>query len=287
MKRIFNILSVAVLVLASASCDRKVEFQHETFATFRTVNYNLNETAGSVTVPVMIYNPTGAETQVSVSVIPGKAVEGTDFEIVSPANGILTFSGATDSLAVEIAISDDFVGEFTGAKDFKLQLASVTDGVSVGNFDIASFTIIDLDHPLSAFIGTWTGTMGGMYQYASYNTSFNVIADENDETYTKLIFSTGIDPFFHGMGLSTATYAAEAISATEVVVIAEQPNGYQDVILLGFNAPDPDAATAYDHLYFTLQDDGTLKQENAYGAYTPGQGGFYEIYPGGAVFSKQ
>ena len=131
MKRIFNIISVAALVLFAAYCDRKVEFQHESFASFRAVNFNVNEDGGSVVIPVMMINPTGTDTQISVAVTSDSAVEGTDFEVVTPANGILNFPAGTDSLAVEIAISKDFIGEFTGPKEFSLKIASVTEGVSV------------------------------------------------------------------------------------------------------------------------------------------------------------
>lgn len=284
MKKILNFCVVAALVVLAASCNRKVEFEHTTFATFGAVKYNVQETVGSLKVPVLLYNATGNDVQISLAVDATTAVEGVDFEIVSPANGLLSFSDQTDTLYVELSIKS-MVGEFTGAKDFSLQIASATEGVSVGNYNTANVTIIDLDHPLAQFIGDWSGVMGGMYQNPSYSTTFNVSADPNDDTFTKLILSTGIDPFFHQMGLSNATYTAVA-SGNQIVVAAEQPNNYEDVVLLGFNNPDPSAADSYDHLRFELQEDGTLVQLNAYGAYTPGQGGFYEIYLGGAVFTK-
>ena len=290
MKKILNIFSVAVLVLVAVSCDRKVEFKHETFATFYTTAYNVNEDCGTIKVPVVLYNSTGAETQFSVTVNAEKAEEGKDFEIVSPVNGILTFSGATDTLAVEIAISDDYVGEFTGGKSFSLHLASITEGINVGNFNVASVKILDLDHPLAAFIGSWSGTIKtmGFQGIPSFETTITMVADEKDETFTKLLIDCGIDPFFSGMGYGTKnTYEAIAVSPTEIAVTAEQPNGYGDVFLLGFNAEDPNAADAYDHIRFVVQEDGTLRLTTAYGAYTPSGGGFYEIYLGGAIFSRQ
>ncbi len=285
MKNI-KIFAVATAVLLLASCNRSLEFEHETFATFDAVTFNVNENAGTLTIPVSIYNPTGAEVQVTVTGVDGKGVQGTDYEIVSPSSGILTFSGSTETQNVEINIIGK-VGEFTGAKDFKVQIASATDGLKTGALNLAAVTIIDLDHPLAAFIGNWSGTITALYQSPSYNTTINISADETDETYTKLVFDTGIDPFFYGMGLSKATYSAVAASATEVVVLAEQPNGYDDVILLGFDNEDPDAATQYDHIRFVLQEDGTLRCTTAYGAFTPSQGGFYELYLGGAVFTKK
>lgn len=274
-----------VLVL-SASCDRKLEFQHETFATFDAVTFGVDETVGQVKVPVSIYNPTGSEVQITVKAVDGKAVEGVDYEIVSPASGILTFSGENITQEITVNITD-YSGEFTGSKDFKIEIASATTGVGVGNYNTASFTIKDLDHPLSKYIGTWSGTMAGMFQSAQWPTSFNVVADENDDTFTKLIIDDGINPYFIAAGIKGATFQAE-VSGNQIIVYAEQPMGYSDVVTLGFDAADPNDATAYDHLRFEYNDeDGTLTQLNAYGAYTPGGGGFYEIYMGGPVFTRQ
>lgn len=286
MKRnILILVASASAFLLSVACNRQIDYDFSSYATLYRTSYSVDETAGEVRVPVLLNNSNGSEVQISVKLNAGKAVEGVDYELISPASGVLTFSGETDSLDVVIGITA-FKGEFTGAKDFSLELGSLTENTPVGVLKHAEFTIMDLDDPRAAFLGTWGGTMSGMYQYPSYDTSFDVVADDSDNTYTKLTFSTGIDPFFYGMGLSKATYSAQMISATEVVVSAEQANGYDDVILLGFNAPDPNAATEYDHIRFSLQGDGTLKQMNAYGAYTSGRGGFYEIYLGG-VFSKQ
>ena len=273
-----------VLVL-SASCNRKMEFQHETFATFDAVSFGVDETVGQVKVPVSIYNPTGSEIQITLKAVDGKAVEGVDYEVVSPTSGILTFSGDQTTQEITVNITD-YSGEFTGAKDFKLVIESATAGVSVGNYNTASFNIKDLDHPLSKFIGTWEGTMAGMFQSAAWPTSFIVAADENDDTFTKLILDDGINPYFIAAGIKGATFQAE-VSGDQIIVYAEQPMGYSDVVVLGFDAADPNEASAYDHLRFQYNEDGTLTQLNAYGAYTPGAGGFYEIYMGGPVFTRK
>ncbi len=285
MKKI-NIIAAAVAIVLSASCDRKVEFPHATFATFDAVSYNVDENIGTVLVPVSIYNPTGSEVQITVKAADGKAVNGVDYEVVSPASGILSFSGETTTQNVEIKVTDK-TGEFTGGKDFTLSIASATQGVTVGNLNVAYFTIKDLDHPLSAFIGEWAGTIAGAFQAPSYNMSFTIAADDNDPNFKQLIFSSGLDPFFVSNGYASASYVGVAQSATEVAVLAEQPVGYQDVVLIGFNNADPDVADDYDDIRFVLNEDGTLTLTTAYGGYTPSQGGFYEIYYGGATFTKK
>ena len=84
---------ISAIALLLVSCDRKVEFKHETFATLSAVRYTVREDAGEFTIPVTIYNPTGDEVQLIVKTDDETAVQDVDYEIVTPANGVLTFSG--------------------------------------------------------------------------------------------------------------------------------------------------------------------------------------------------
>ena len=292
MKRIFNIISVAALVLFAASCDRKVEFQHESFASFRAVNFNVNEDGGSVVIPVMMINPTGTDTQISVAVTSDSAVEGTDFEVVTPANGILNFPAGTDSLAVEIAISKDFIGEFTGPKEFSLKIASVTEGVSVGNFDTASVTIQDLDHPLSAFFGTWTGkTFEEIYMGVNVTMSFKIAADPKD--IKKLVIETTDQMMANVVGYTTpviltadAEYKADG---TGTIVI---PNGqatgftydYGPWFYMGFDAASFEDAAGYENIVMKLNADGTMTVPNGFGIFDDQY--IWASYVGGYTLTK-
>lgn len=119
MKRnIILFVAAAFALLSMASCNRKLDYQFETYATLYHSSFSVKENAGEFNIPVLVQNAKGADLQVAVKVTEGKAVEGVDYEIISPANGILSFSGETDSLSVVVKIFDTFVGEFTGAKDF-------------------------------------------------------------------------------------------------------------------------------------------------------------------------
>lgn len=287
MKRNVILFVVAAFaLLAAASCGRKVEYQFDSYATMYSATYSVPETAGEIKVPVLVNNADGSEVQVSVQVTEGTAVEGVDYEVVSPANGLLTFSGETDSLDVVIKIFA-FEGEFTGTKQFSVNISSATEGLPVGLYTQSKVIINDLDHPLGRFIGTWTGEMTGFFgNWPKAETTFTVSADPEGDPFTDLIVSGGINPYFVAAAGANPDYSAK-VQGEQIVIAAEQPCGYSDVILLGFNAPDPDAADSYDNAYFELKEDGTLHLLNAYGAYTPSGGGFYEIYLGGAVFTKQ
>lgn len=288
MKRnIILFVAAAFALLSMASCNRKVEYQFDTYATLYHSSFNVKEDAGEYSIPVLLQNATGADVQVSVKIDEGKAVEGVDYEVISPANGILSFSGETDSLAVVVKIFDSFVGEFTGTKDFTVSISSATAGLSMGNITSAKVMIDDLDHPLAAWIGSWTGEMTGFFgNWPKAATTFTVSADPEGDPFSDLIVSGGINPYLVAAAGANPDFSAKVVD-NQLVVAAEQPCGYSDVVLLGFNAPDPDAADSYDHARFEMQEDGTLVQANAFGAYTPSGGGFYEIYLGGAVFTKE
>lgn len=182
MKKI-NFIAAAIVLVLSASCNRDIELQPQTFATFDAVSFSVDETAPSVSVPVSIYNPTGSEVQVTVKGVDGKAVNGVDYEIVSPASGILTFSGDVATQNIEVKINGQ-VGEFTNNKDFTIQIASATAGISVGNFNTARVVIKDLDHPLASILGEYSGvgvfaSVGGVYNWT-------LTIDKNDDSVQKV-----------------------------------------------------------------------------------------------------
>lgn len=289
MKRnIILFVAAAVTLLLAASCNRKVEYQYEKYATLYHSSFTVAENAGELRIPVLVKNTKGADVQVSVKIAEGTAEEGVDYEVVSPANGILSFSGETDSLDVVIKIMSPNLGEFTGAKDLSVAIASATEGVNVGIINNAVVTIEDLDHPLAAFIGTWTGKMYGYFQAAEYpGVTFSVYGDPEGDPFKDLIVTEEINAYFIAVGVITkATYSAQ-VEENIMTIPALQPVGYQDVVLLGFNHADPGAADGNDDVHYQLNDDGTLIQLNAFGASVGGSSSYYEIYPGGAVFTKK
>ena len=288
MKRnIILFVAAAFALLSMASCNRKVEYQFDTYATLYHSSFTVKEDAGEYSIPVLIQNAKGGDLQVAVNIAEGKAVEGVDYEVISPVNGILSFSGETDSLAVVVKIFDTFVGEFTGTKDFTVSISPATEGLTMGTISSARVMIDDLDHPLNAWIGSWTGEMTGFFgNWPKAATTFTVSADPDGDPFSDLIVSGGINPYFVAAAGANPDFSAKVVD-NQLVVAADQPCGYSDVILRGFNAPDPSAADSYDHARFEMQEDGTLVQANAFGAYTPSGGGFYEIYLGGAVFTKE
>lgn len=269
----------------SASCNRKAVVESYSYVTLYDTEFSVKENAGELRIPVILQNPTGAEAQVSVKFVDDTAQEGVDYEIVSPANKLIFFSGETSTSEIVLSITS-FEGEFTPPdKEFTISIESLTPGVENGTVSSALVTIVDLDHPLAPYIGTWTGTMYGMYQMPKYETSIKIKSVKNDDTYSKLRFSGDINPYFMMNGFD-ATYQA-VLTNGQVVLANNQSAGYDDAVIRGFDHADPNKASAYTGPTYELDEDGNLVQLYAFGAYTPGGGGFYEIYLGGATFTRE
>lgn len=199
----YNKILIAFLtVIALFSCNRKADFPQSAFVTLDEVNISVKEDCGTLVIPVYLFNPTGEEILVSVSAIDGTAKVSDDYKILKPSNGILTFSGDVDSLAIEIAISDKYVGTITKNKKFSVKISSAD--VPMGAFADAAVTIRDLDHPLDK-IGLF-GTFEGNLIFADnagtkVPTQLVLSAPEDDDTFEKVLIK-GLEPDY-------ASYAVE------------------------------------------------------------------------------
>lgn len=287
MKRnIILFVAATVALLLAASCNRKVEYQFESYATLYNSSYAVAENVGELRIPVLVNNTNGADVQISVKVNEGKALDGVDYEVVSPANGLLSFTGETDSLDVVIKIIA-FEGEFTGAKDFSVNITSATDGLSVGTINSANVIIQDLDHPLSMLAGQWEGTV----QFATNPPTplpavLNIAIDEADETYSKVIIEGWeAHPSYAGYQLPiVGIYDAER--STLLVPPGQAAWGVDGYgfVFYGFDGSN---AVNLELVYDPKTE--TLTQANYYGCYsTAGSDqGWWSLYQPGAVFTKK
>lgn len=173
------IIAALALVAATASCDRKIDFPADKFVTLDHYAYSVDETAQEVVIPVHIYHQDNNDVQVAVKLIADSAVEGTDYEIISPESGVLNFTGGNDSLSIKIAIKPH-VGTYTGTKKFGVQVTSTTEGVMHGEAASATVTIKDIDHPLAAILGDYTAT--ALVASAGGQASWPVSFAANDES---------------------------------------------------------------------------------------------------------
>lgn len=289
MKKIINIIAVALLLLVASSCGRKVTYEYLAYATLESSSYSFDEDVEEVTIPVTIYNPTGAEVQLSVSTVDGKAKEDEDYEIISPMSGVLTFASGETTQEIVLGIIEH-EGELTGSKDFTLSIASVTEGFDVGNVNTARLTIKDLDHPLKEFIGVWTASATGATG-RNYTWDMTIEGDESDPTYENLLVSNicplsstvyGLTPD-KGYNIVDASVNA---AHTQMTIENDQFIGSidgEDLMITGIEI-SPEGYYLADGVTFSMSPDKTKMVATAYG--TIGSG-LHEVYPFGIVFTKK
>ncbi len=286
MKSVKILLVAAAAMLFASSCNRKVDFTHETFATFNTTAYAVNEDVVEVKIPVTVYNPTGAEMQVVFKTVDNSALKDVDYT-VSPASGILNFTAENKTQEITIAITN-FAGEFTGNKAFSVELVSASDGVSIGNLSTAKVQILDLDHPLSAFIGTWAGTLTFADDAGSQMpTELIIEAAEDDDTYTKLLI-TGLEAAYAQYAKDIYQEAVYDKSRSTIVIPYGQTmfyvNSNYDFMFIGLD----ESWSNFVNVEFKYDEaNGTLTQMTDYGALDTKSGSLYSAYYAGTVFTKK
>lgn len=285
MKRNLIFLVVAACTLLAASCNRKCDYEYVKYATLCTTSYNVAENAGELSIPVVLMNASGSEAQISVSLEALTAEEGADYELITPANGILNFTGDTDTLNVVIAVTA-YEGINTGNKAFNVQLSSLTDGVQCGSLNKAKVTIADLDHPLAGFVGQWDGApVFASDSPEAIPTTLEISIDEEDETNSRMII-----------------YGLEAAYAQYAVPVYGIYDAEKSIVTVQAGQKTMDAGSSYNFIFIGLDESwsniinlemkydaaaGTLTTLNAYGALDNNSGSLFSVYEPGAVFTKK
>lgn len=289
MKKIYFL--IAAIALLAVSCGRKVEFQHESFATLEAVKYTVREDAGEFKIPVSLYNATGSEVQLIVSTEDVTAEKNVDYEIVSPASGVLTFSG--EETTKEIVIKLNHNTAFQKSKLFYLNISSADGSYAVGNLNTATCTIKDAEHPLDMFIGDWKGTAVSVYDNTPYPISVTISEDEADETYTKLKIE-GLDPVTGSLSSRSPLSGVVNSSKTMITITSGQKIGFYEGYGsdFNFNAFEVAADGVYDLRELTIRsnESGTLTVNEGFGClftYTDGNVYVFDVYAPGVVLTKK
>lgn len=271
-------LAAMVAAGAAVSCVRTDDFQTTSFAAFNSGSGSCSEDAGTVSIPVTIYpNGGNGSTEVSFTVTDGTAKQGANFT-VTPANGILTFAEGETVKNITLNVVNR-EGIFDGNLKFTVTLTGATNDFVVSGVTSYEFTIADLDHPLSAILGTWTGKATD-YWGSTYSFNWQIEAVEDDATYTKVTVKD-VCPYL--ASYYTHTFDATVDENFTIFIKAEQwiYTGYY--YMECFTADMSDYAENLEMAYDA--DAGTLTNQNYFGA--RGSSGWYELYvPGAVVLSK-
>lgn len=295
MKRTLNIISVAMLLTFVVSCGRKMGFEYTSYVSLESVSYSVDEDVELLTIPVKVYNSNGGEVQVKVFTEDGKAKEGTNYSIVSPVSGVLSLAaGETEGvIVVNIVNIDD--PDPDGTLDFSVKIASVEgSSTPVGGCNEAKVRINDLNHPLRAFIGTWSGSITE-YQGTPTSITINILPFEGDETFNKLMIYD-LDPYWASNG-----YSAEkgfnivqavgnpdktSITVEPEQIIVDDPDAGLSMALYAFELK-PEGIYMGNNITLAINDDGALVIKNAYGCINNVDDLIYSLYEAGAVLTKK
>lgn len=224
MNRYAKIMMGAGLLISLAACNGIVDYQTESFVVFTGSSAEVEETSGSLELPVYAYAKNGelsfprtedVTTTVTFETVDGTAKKDVDYT-VEPANGVLTFDGTSEG-SIKINIINR-PGERTGDLSFTIRLVSASDGFTLGGTREITVVIKDMDHPLASVLGTYTASSNG----TSWTMVFS--PDESDET---LIWIDGAVPMVYGEG--NITYGIVSNENTVITIPSPQfyPFAYQ------------------------------------------------------------
>lgn len=268
-KNIYKFLLAGIALAATvASCDlNKVpEFDEaDAFAAFTSVSYSIDENKGQLSIPVTIASINPIATVVSYKVIDGDgesgAKAGIDYKVVDDGSSVLTFDGTvrTQNIVIDIIRRTDESGStavFTGDLTFKVVLESA-GSINLGADNECTVTIVDLDHPLSDVLGTYTATSNDGTSW-----TLTMLKDAEDQS---MVWIDGIVPYAAGQGEDYYIYATvssdhKTISIPNGQVFTAMYSSYYQVYL-GFDG---------DYIYgsgttdLKLQDDGTWYTEGGF-----------------------
>ena len=182
MKKLYTIfLGIATLATLSA-CQGLNEMpvfeETESFASFPTKSFSLDENGGKVVIPVEVASLKPIQTVVSYKINDGTAKAGVDFKDTN-ASAVLTFDGETRSQDIVIDILPR-MGEYTGDLSFTIELLSAT-GIKLSMENNCKVTILDLDHPLAPILGAYNASAVSSYD-GSVSWTMTLLKDPTDVT---------------------------------------------------------------------------------------------------------
>lgn len=172
MKKIFAYITVALAgLLTLASCSKNeppvfddanafVAFNKEKMAVAESVlqdDGTYSAKGDTLKIPVTLASVKGLEASVTYTVQDGSALLGTDFSVVSGE----TLEFDAENRTAYIMIVPNYNEEYTGDKKFSVSI-NRPETLNLGAASVCTVTISDVNHPMAAFLGTYTMTGDNM-----------------------------------------------------------------------------------------------------------------------------
>jgi len=180
-------LAASLLV---ASCDLKdLKFLNQepvfddanAFVAFDNAAYTVSEDSQDILrIPVTLASVAGLEETVSYQITYPEtkaAKQGVNFDLVS-TSGVLSFNEAKRTDYIEVSFKYD--GVYTGDLSFNIVL---NEGATVGTgaANTCKITVADVDHPLSAILGTYTMSGTSYWEDGAVKWKMTLYKDDADD----------------------------------------------------------------------------------------------------------
>ena len=157
MKNIFfKIMAGAAAISALASCnlnDYPAFNEADSFVAFDKTSFIIDETAGTVSLPITIASIDPVKTAITYEVVDGTAKAGENYSLADES-AVLSFDGKERTKSIVINITD-LPGNYTGDLTFSVNILSAGKTLNLGAKTTCSIKICDLDHPLAEILGEY------------------------------------------------------------------------------------------------------------------------------------
>jgi hypothetical protein len=250
-KQLYFIVTLLFVVVFSA-CETEEYTISESYALLNATSVSGPENGGPIAVPVIIGTPGGGATTISFEFstegFDNAAEEGVDFTLVNDSKTLTANGSALDTIWIQPVDNDVFGGDLA----VNVILTSASSGYAIGDQDTCSVTIVDNEHPLAQWIGSYTVNAVSNRDPGNWDEVWNVVTSPNPGDVNQL-FITGI------AGSSSAIVATLDLNSNTITVAAGQNAaggyGYDNVGI--FNSPNGvDFST--DDIVGTIASDGTI-----------------------------
>lgn len=290
MKNIYKYVACALALTGALSCaelnQTPVFEESKSFVAFDQTAISIDETAGTVTIPVTIASPDRQAVSVGYSVTDVTAKRGTNYSLVDDA-AVLVFDGEsyTQNIVINIvnfATTEERSG-YTGDLTFTVELVSA-GSLELGFNKTCTIKIVDLDHPLAEILGTYS-CAGESYFNGPLSWSATFEKDEKDENVVWISGIMADSPFTVYGNVNDYKNGDWTIT----VPAGQSAVGSYKFTLCWFDGNYYDDATG--NIVLTRQEDGSYVSDMGVGVYaydkSSGEGlGFWDLFLPGITYKK-
>lgn len=284
------VLLAGLLALSSCELNNLPEFDDkDAFVAFDRLLINAPEESGEVRIPVTLSSLAGIAGTATFELddAASTAKEGESYTIKNSST-TLTFSKDAPTQYIELGLIDNDL--FTG--DLSVTFKLTASSINLGANTTVRVVIVDNEHPLLFIMGTYSGKLTSYWE-DEYDAEITISKDESDASK---VWIANLDPYFASYGYVAPNYnyfyGVVNDEKTEIrIPIGQNINYTSETILLnGLDSPNPDEGDflpSGGFIIVEILDGGAqLRIPNAWGVAdeTPE---FWELYLGGAVFTKE